>query len=481
MFNYKSLIIAMLLVSSFIFGACTETVPSSPTPAGNFATEPAAAELADTATPTPAADAPLRIWWDEGYYPEEDTALQQIIGAWEEETGQTVELTFLDDNEMLRQLDIALETGNVPDIFFSALADWRLTPRLAWEGKLTDLSDVIEPVAERFSPATLQSVHFMNHTTEQRAYYAIPIIQNTFHIFYWKDTLATLGYQADDIPQDWEAFWAFWTDQQAVLRDKGERIFAIGMPLSETSSDTFQTFHYMLEAYGVRIADEDGNLQLDDPNVVEGVTQALAFQASFYQEDFVPRGAVTWRDPDNNQTFLNRSTLMTPNGTLSIPAAKFAERDVYMNQIGTMPWPDAPDGTPLPTIVAVKSATVPAAARNPEAAKAFLSFLIEPENLQSYGEQSLGRWVPVQPALLKTPFWSDGSDPHRIVVAQQFMERPNLFLPQLGHPAYAKVLDEAVWGHALARIALEDVPPAEAAAEAISQIKKIYAEFEAME
>lgn len=476
MFKHKGLILVPFLAGTLMLEACMAATPSSPAPAENLATESAVVESAAISSP-PVVDAPLRIWWDQGYYPEEDAALKQIVADWEKGTGQTVELTFFDDNETIRQLDIALATGNLPDIFFSALADWRLTPRLAWEGKLADVSEVIKPVANRFSPAALKAVFMMNNVTKQRTYYGIPIAQNTFHIFYWKDTLATLGYHPEDIPRDWESFWKFWTDQQSVLRDRGERIFAIGMPLSDTSTDTFQTFHYILEAYGVRIADEEGNLLLDDHQVVDGIARALAFQASFYQQGFVPRGAVTWRDPDNNQSFLNRSILMTPNGTLSIPAARFDDRTMYLKQIGTMAWPDGLASSPLPTLVAVKSAAIPARARHPQAAKAFLSFLIQPQHLQSYGEKSLGRWVPVQPALLKSPFWSDGSDPHRTVVVQQFTEHLNRFPPQLLNPAYATVLDENVWGRALTRIALEDVPPAQAAAEAINRIKKIYTDF----
>ena len=41
---------------------------------------------------TQAAD--LVVWWDKGYYPQEDAAVREIIAAFEQESGKQVELDF---------------------------------------------------------------------------------------------------------------------------------------------------------------------------------------------------------------------------------------------------------------------------------------------------------------------------------------------------------------------------------------------------
>src|SRR4051812_4948794 len=38
--------------------------------------------------------ADLVVWWEEGFYPEEDAAVREIIAAFEQKSGRKVELTF---------------------------------------------------------------------------------------------------------------------------------------------------------------------------------------------------------------------------------------------------------------------------------------------------------------------------------------------------------------------------------------------------
>jgi hypothetical protein len=45
--------------------------------------------------PLAAKAADLVVWWDKGYYAQEDDALREIIAAFEQETGKQVELVLL--------------------------------------------------------------------------------------------------------------------------------------------------------------------------------------------------------------------------------------------------------------------------------------------------------------------------------------------------------------------------------------------------
>ena len=44
--------------------------------------------------PLGARAADLVVWWEKGYYPQEDEAVREIIAAFEQETGKQVELVF---------------------------------------------------------------------------------------------------------------------------------------------------------------------------------------------------------------------------------------------------------------------------------------------------------------------------------------------------------------------------------------------------
>lgn len=86
----------------------------------------------------------LKIWSDKGYTLEEDEALQQIIRNWEQQSSNKIKLTFYTNDELPQKTQRALQAGNPPDIVISSSAERELYPRLSWEGKLVDISDVIE-------------------------------------------------------------------------------------------------------------------------------------------------------------------------------------------------------------------------------------------------------------------------------------------------------------------------------------------------
>ena len=58
----------------------------------------------------PAAD--LVVWWQKGFYAQEDAAVREIIAAFEQGTGKQVELVFLDQQEHPAAIAAALGGAN---------------------------------------------------------------------------------------------------------------------------------------------------------------------------------------------------------------------------------------------------------------------------------------------------------------------------------------------------------------------------------
>ena len=88
---------------------------------------------------------------------------------------------------------------------------------------------------------------------------------------------------------------------------------------------------------------------------------------------------MSWTNIDNNKAFLAQTVVMTPNGTLSIPAALKRERpdDYYRNAV-TIDWPDGANGQPLAHRWHSSSApSVFKAGGNPALASDFVRFLAE--------------------------------------------------------------------------------------------------------
>jgi ABC-type glycerol-3-phosphate transport system substrate-binding protein len=54
--------------------------------------------LALILAPLAADAADLVVWWEKGYYDQEDEAVREIVAAFEQETGKQVDLVFQQQN-----------------------------------------------------------------------------------------------------------------------------------------------------------------------------------------------------------------------------------------------------------------------------------------------------------------------------------------------------------------------------------------------
>lgn len=414
------------------------------------------------------------IWWNKSYYPEEDKKLEEVVAAWEKQAGKKVELNFLTTEDIPKKLIAAIDAKNPPDIAFGHVLDLQYMPKWAYDGQLEDVSDVVTPLKDRWLPMVLQTVLLYNSKTGKKAYYGVPIEQQTVHIHYWVSLLKEIGLDEKDVPRDWHPFWDFWCSAQNKLRKKGRRIYGIGQTMSSTSVDTFFHINMFLNAYGVTFMDKQGKLLVDDPAVRKGIEDALSDFTKPYLDGCTPPGAVNWQDPDNNLNFLNQITLMTPNPTLSIPASQYnANPDNYFKNIRTTRWPNGLDGRPMVCMTAVKPALIFKDSKNKADAKSFLRFLIQPQNLGPYVKGSLGRWFPVMKELVDDPYWKGTKDPHRSVHYRQYTEHKMIPFQQVYNYKYGAVQAENLWGKAVGRIVIDGWSVQKAVDELINRMKKL--------
>lgn len=424
----------------------------------------------------PKKNSKFRVWWIQSFYPAETEALSQIVADWEKKHSTKVEITFYNDGSVNRDAENALNNGNPPDILFSNTADFSLYPRLAWQNKLVDVSDIVEPVKDLFSPIALKAVSYQNGATNKRSYYAVPIAQLSASLHYWRDQLADVGLSDTNIPRDWDGFWKFWEVAQDAARGKGKKdIYGIGLPMSAEATDTIFMFEQFLIAYGVNLIDDNGQLQADDPKNRQGIVNALNKYAGFYKREYVPPKAVQWSDADNNQVFLSRNLFMTTNPGLSIPASQQFDANVYTKKLITTEWPLAPNSKPLNHLVAVKQAVIFANTANQAIAKSLLTHIIQPNNLLTYLKGAGGRYFPTMPKLLEDPYYKDSQDPHILTATKQFQNTSSFYTAQ--NPAYSEVGAKQIWGQAVRSVAKGTETPEQAADTAIAQIKNIFAQW----
>ncbi|MDU0958176.1 MAG: ABC transporter substrate-binding protein, partial [Bradyrhizobium sp.] len=393
----------------------------------------AAAGLFCAAAPAIAQDT-ITIWWSKGFYKSEDDALLNVVKKFEAKTGIKVELSQYAIQDMIPKTVAALDSGTVPDVAYADTYDVQAQGKWAYEGKLEDLTDILEPMKSAFAPNTIETAYLYNNVTKKKAYYGFPLKQQSMHVQIWGDMLEKAGFKQSDIPTKWEDYWTFWCDkvQPGIRKATGQRIYGVGQPMGVESTDSFQSFYTFMDAYNVKLVDDDGKLLVDDPKVREGLVKALKDYTDTYIKGCTPPSSTTWKDPDNNVAFHNKTIVMTHNFTISIAAKWFedstnqaltpeqraAGKKAYEEDIITASFPNKPDGTPIKYRSDVKTGLIFSNAKNKAQAKEFIKFLMQEENLGPYVEGALGRWFPVTSAGQKSPFWQ--ADRHRKAVYTQF-------------------------------------------------------------
>jgi len=433
-----------------------------------------------------AAQEKLTVFWVRGFYKSEDDALYAAIKKYEDKTGVKVELSQYPVQDMIPKTVAALDVETLPDVAFADVYDFQVTGKWAFEGKLEDLSDVLGPVKDKFLKNTLETTYLYNDKTKKRAYYAFPLKQQTMHIQYWKDMLGEAGFKESDIPTGWKAYWDFWCDKvQPAHRTKtGKRTYAIGQPMGVDSSDSFYSFLTFMDAYSVKLVDDNGKLLVDDPKVRQGLINALRDYTSIRTRGCTPPSSTSWKDPDNNVSFHNKTILMTHNATISI-AAKWLDdannatlsteqravaKKNYDELIATSGFPNRPDGAKMVYRAAVKTGVVFEGAKNKKRGKEFVAFLLQDENLQPYVEGSLGRWFPVTKSGAQSAFWQ--ADPHRKAVYNQFGAGTVTFEFTKNYK-FTILNNENVWAKAMSRVVNDNVPVDKAVDEMIARIKQV--------
>jgi len=445
----------------------------------------AALAVAFAAVPGQAQDK-LTVWWVKGFYKSEDDALYAAIKKYEQKTGTKIELSQYAVQDMNAKSVAALDAGTVPDIAYSDTYDVQTAGKWAFDGKLEDLSDVLGPMKDRFEAVALSTANLYSDKAKKKAYYAFPIKQQTLHIQYWKDMLEKAGFKESDIPGTWKEYWSFWCDkvQPGIRKATGQRLYGTGFPMGVESTDSFQSFLSWVDAYNVKLVDDNGKLLVDDPAVKKGLVAALTDYTQPYMKGCTPPSSTTWKDPDNNVAFHNKTIVMTHNYTISIAAKwlddanneqltaeqRAAGKKAYEEQIATAGFPKKPDGSPMVYRTAVKVGVIFEASKNKAKAKDFLKFLMEEDNLRPYVEGALGRWFPVTLASQASPFWQ--ADKHRKAVYDQFKAGTTPFEFTKNYK-FTILNNENAWAKAMNRVVNEKVPVDKAVDELIARIKEV--------
>jgi multiple sugar transport system substrate-binding protein len=420
------------------------------------------------------------VWWTQGFVREEDAAFQRMVADYEKQSGNIVDYSLVPFAPLMQKIVSALTSGDVPDVLTHDIAGTVVVPQNAWNDKLLDLTDVVETQQAQFHPTALLASQYYNNVSKARSFYYAPYKTGVPPIHVWNSLVEKAGYKLSDAPKTWDAFWDFFKPMQKNLREKGMRgVYALGLqPTTTGPADGNVMFHHFLMAYGgAGIVTRDGAPHLDDPQVKEATIRALTYITTAYKEGYVPPGALSWNDADDNNAFHAKQVIMDLDGTISTEISLYHKKEEY-DDIVTLGLPLDDAGKPIPSQLGVGGAFIPKGAKNVEVAKDFIKYVIQPKVANEYLKQGLGRWLPAIPDLVKSdPFWLDPADPHRAAYARQGILEPTVPLSPVFNPGYAEANAQQIWGAAEADIIREGMTPQAAAEKALRRMGAVLAKY----
>ena len=416
------------------------------------------------------------VWWTQGFVPEEDAAFKKVVEDYQKQSGNSIDYSLIPFAPLMQKIVSALTSGDVPDLISHDINDAVVVPQNAWDDKIVDATDVVDAQKDKLHPTIRLATQYYNNVEKKRGAYLIPYKSAAIPLHIWTPMVEKAGFKLADAPKTWDAFWDFFKPMQPKLRETMRNVYAMGLQCTTTGpADGNNMFCQFLIANGGNdIVTKDGKAHLDDPKVKDAVVKSIKYISDAYKGGYIPSGALSWNDADDNNAFHSKLFVVDFDGTISTEVAitDKAERDT----VTTMGLTLGNDGKPMPGQLGVGGAFIPKGAKNVDVAKDFMKYLIQPTVVSAYLKEGLGRWLPPYPEVVKNDsWWLD--DPHRKPYTTEALLDPTVPNYPVFNPGWAEVNAQQVWGAAEADVIRNGKTPEEAADAAFKKIEAILAKY----
>jgi multiple sugar transport system substrate-binding protein len=346
---------------------------------------------------------------------------------------------------------VAANTGAGPDIILSTNDDANLYP-----DKLVDVTDVAEYLGRKYGgwyPVCSQYLR-----PDGKKWIGVPLGCAGNALVYRQSMLKAAGYDA--VPKDTAGFLTM----MKALKDKGT---PGGFALGNATGDGNTWTHWLVWSHGGRLVNEKNEVVINSPETI----RALEYGKELYST-FVP-GTLSWLDPNNNKAFLDGQLGITANGisvyyatkNATDPKVKALEADVNHAN-----FPIGPVGRPTEFNLFFNQ-MIFRYTKYPKAAKEFLRFMMEEEQISPWVTASIGYVTPALTAYEKHPVWNDPkSVPYRDAMKIML---PSGYAGKMGY-ASAGALADFIIVNMVAEAASGDKSPKDAAERAAKRAERYY-------
>jgi N,N'-diacetylchitobiose transport system substrate-binding protein len=341
----------------------------------------------------------LTVWIMEGTNPDPEPFLDEVAAAFEEETGATLDVQFVQWAEAKDRFTTAIAGDTLPDV---AELGTTWTPEYADAGVLVDVTERVEETGlmEDFVPALVEA------GTVDGALYGMPWYAGVRSIVYRTDVFEEAGIT--ELPTDWEGL----VEVGNAIKEANPDI----IPWPIAGDNQFGVASFIWGAGGeVATQDENGQWtsQLTTPEAREGI----AFYTGLATEhEFSTPAASTWNELALRDSFTAGEAAMIISGNWTIGAIEEANPDLVGN-LGVFPIPSR-DGGVGPSFLGGSHLSIFNSTENQDLAWAFVELMTTGEFASAWGDQS--GFFPGTVPLLEEVVAAD--DPLVAPFAQQMVE-----------------------------------------------------------
>ncbi len=367
------------------------------------------------------------------------------------ETGVEVKVDLVGWEDIRQQTAVSANTGAGPDIILG----WAEDPHI-YADKVLELTDIAEYLGKKYGGWMFLGEKF-GKRAKTNNWIGMPMGGSGGPLVYRASALKEAGF--DKVPTTHADLLKLCQQLQKIKKPAG---FALGNAVGDANGFA----NWMLWSHGGALVDDDGKVILNSKETIN----ALNFVKELYPT-FIP-GTMSWNDISNNRAYASNELFFTANGVSMYFALK--------NDPATKAIADDTEHAPLVQGVA-SSAPMSATVLNgmvfkhtkfPNAAKAYLAFMMEAEQYDPWLTGCLGYWSHPLKAYDKSKVWE--SDP-KIALYRDTMN--NRFWSGYKGPitqAAGTVTAEYILVQMFASVASGQATPADAAKEAERRTRRYY-------
>jgi multiple sugar transport system substrate-binding protein len=349
----------------------------------------ARAEIKAADVPAPALPiekgATLRMLRPVRFVPADEEVFRANAAAFTAKTGVEVKVDFVGWEDINQQTAVTSNSGAGPDIIIG-FGD---APHI-YIDKLVELTDVANYIGNRYG-GWLTLAQRYGKKGKSDAWIGLPFGASGGPLVYRKSMLKAVGF--DKVPEDHAGFLDLCKKLQASGKPAG---FALGNAVGDGNGFA----NWLLWSHNAAMLDEEGNVIINSKETIA----ALKYLQELYPT-FIA-GTPSWNDVSNNRAYSSGEISLTANGvslyfSLKKDPATAAIADDTEHQLlikGLAPVSPM-SGLTLNAMVFKHSPY-------PNAAKAFLQFMLEKEQYEPWLNANSGYWAQPLAAYADSAVWS---------------------------------------------------------------------------